>query len=108
MNRRDFLKKSAMGTCAFIVGQGLVLSSCKKEPKKEDKPEPQPEIEPPYIITDVCVGCGKCERVCDSIGINAIYRIEEREDSARQIDPGPCILCGKCKEECPVGAIVLE
>ncbi|MBP2132271.1 ferredoxin [Methanomicrobium sp. W14] len=50
-----------------------------------------------YIITETCVGCGKCEPECP---VDAI-----KEGSLYKIEPGKCVDCGLCDEICPVDAI---
>lgn len=47
-----------------------------------------------YIITDDCISCGKCERLCPQKCIND-YKINQTH----------CLHCGLCYEQCPVGAI---
>ncbi|MDE5756171.1 MAG: 4Fe-4S binding protein [Clostridia bacterium] len=50
-----------------------------------------------YIITDKCIGCGKCAKVCPQSCIEngAPYRINHNH----------CLHCGNCYENCPVKAI---
>ena len=47
-----------------------------------------------FKITNDCIRCGKCERVCPQKCIKD-YEINQTH----------CLHCGLCKEECPVGAI---
>lgn len=46
------------------------------------------------MITDQCIQCGKCEKLCPQQCIQDY-----------QINPKPCLHCGLCYEECPVQAI---
>ncbi len=47
-----------------------------------------------FQITDGCIHCGTCERICPQ---NCIA-----DDKINQTH---CLHCGLCAEECPVGAI---
>ena len=44
-----------------------------------------------YIISDSCIGCGKCQRGCPQQCITP-YRIQQEH----------CLHCGNCYENCPV------
>ena len=57
-----------------------------------------------YIITDKCIGCGMCVRVCPT---NCISGEKKEKHIINQAD---CIKCGLCMSKCPpkIGAIVLE
>ena len=78
MDRRGFIKKSAIGACALVIGQGLVLSSCKKdEPNRNDEPPTNGDV--PYI-SDNCVSCGACLQACP---VDAIID----KDTPFRIDP---------------------
>ncbi|MEZ3506351.1 MAG: 4Fe-4S binding protein [Lachnospiraceae bacterium] len=47
-----------------------------------------------YIISDSCIGCGKCQRGCPQqcITSGTPYRIQQEH----------CLHCGNCYENCPV------
>ena len=47
-----------------------------------------------YVITDQCIQCGKCEKLCPQQCIHDY-----------QIQPNHCLHCGLCYEKCPVQAI---
>ncbi len=47
-----------------------------------------------FYITDGCIHCGTCERICPQNCITD-YKINQNH----------CLHCGLCAEECPVGAI---
>lgn len=47
-----------------------------------------------FIITDRCIHCGKCGRICP-----------QRCITDDQINQNHCLHCGLCAEECPVGAV---
>lgn len=51
-----------------------------------------------YIISDVCIGCGRCKRNCPQ------RCIEEGEPFA--IQQQHCLHCGNCYEKCPVKAVI--
>lgn len=50
-----------------------------------------------YHITEKCIGCGKCKRVCPQ------RCIDERKPYV--INQNHCLHCGNCYENCPVKAI---
>lgn len=51
-----------------------------------------------YMITDACIGCGKCVKVCPQ------RAIEKGKPS--MICQEHCLHCGSCFETCPVSAIM--
>ncbi len=53
-----------------------------------------------YVITDACIGCGKCVSVCPQ---NCIDCGTPRPFAIRQNN---CLHCGACYENCPVKAVV--
>ena len=50
-----------------------------------------------YHITEKCIGCGKCKRVCPQRCID--------EGNPYVINQNHCLHCGACHENCPVNAI---
>ena len=52
-----------------------------------------------HSISDVCVGCGACLRVCP------VDAIEGLPKQLHIIDPDICIDCGACGIVCPVSCI---
>lgn len=50
------------------------------------------------IDSDLCIGCGDCEKVCPYNAIEVI-------DGEAVINPSLCRLCYRCVEVCPKGAI---
>lgn len=56
-------------------------------------------------ISEKCVGCGKCEKVCPVLAISMQKSKEAR--SAAHIDQEICLGCGVCVRNCPQKAIEL-
>ena len=53
-----------------------------------------------YKITDECIGCTKCTKVCPTSCISG------KKKELHQINQKKCIKCGACVETCPVSAII--
>ena len=53
-----------------------------------------------YVITEDCIGCGRCKRNCPAHAINGDMK------TMHSIDLNLCIKCGACKIACPVHAII--
>ncbi len=52
------------------------------------------------VVTDKCIGCGECKRICPK-------QVISLNDKAACIDYSECIRCYCCHEVCPVDAIRL-
>ncbi len=55
-----------------------------------------------YVITDACIGCGRCKRDCP------VQCIQGNKRELHVIDTEQCIKCGTCEAICPVQAIVRQ
>lgn len=53
----------------------------------------------PYVITDACIGCGRCLSVCPQNCIN-------RSSVPYAIEADHCLHCGNCFTVCPQKAVV--
>lgn len=60
----------------------------------------------PQIVTESCVGCGKCTKVCP---IEAI-KLESGSNDLKtaKVDEEICLGCGVCVRNCPKKAIILR
>jgi len=57
------------------------------------------------IVTEDCVGCGKCRDLCKFDAINSNGSLCDTEAETFAVDPISCEGCKVCVEFCPVGAI---
>jgi MinD superfamily P-loop ATPase len=60
------------------------------------------------IITDKCIGCGRCEDVCHFDAAMFDGPGNDVVEKTYRIDPISCEGCGVCVYFCPVGAIQFE
>jgi len=52
-----------------------------------------------YQITDICNGCGACQKICP------VYAVSGEKKKLHVIDRALCIECGACGRVCPQGAV---
>ena len=55
-----------------------------------------------YHITDACIGCTKCSRVCPANCISG--KVKEKHE----IDTSKCLKCGACMANCKFNAIIKQ
>ncbi len=60
------------------------------------------------IITDKCIGCGKCEEVCNFDAVTLNGPANDVAGKTYVIDPISCEGCKVCVEFCPADAIKFE
>ena len=53
-----------------------------------------------FMVTDICIGCGLCKKVCPVDAISGEMK------GRHEINPTTCIKCGACEGKCPVKAII--
>ncbi|MBC3887420.1 4Fe-4S dicluster domain-containing protein [Acetobacterium paludosum] len=58
------------------------------------------------VITDACIGCGKCEKVCPVLAIS--MKNKQAGQGVAAVDHQICLGCGVCVRNCPTHAIHLE
>jgi Na+-translocating ferredoxin:NAD+ oxidoreductase subunit B len=54
----------------------------------------------PYTITDLCNGCGACEKICPADAISG------EKKAVYKVDGDLCIECGACGRVCPKRAVL--
>ncbi|MBC3798051.1 4Fe-4S dicluster domain-containing protein [Acetobacterium tundrae] len=58
------------------------------------------------VISDACIGCGKCEKVCPVLAIS--MKNKQAGQDVAAVDHQICLGCGVCVRNCPTHAIHLE
>ncbi len=54
------------------------------------------------VLTEECVACGSCEKVCPRKAISIYKGLFAKVDESR------CVGCGKCVKACPAAVIELN
>lgn len=81
---------AGMGGTIKNIGMGCGSRAGKMEMHAAGKPQ---------VKTDVCVGCGACQKAC-------AHGAPTRDGKKMTIDHEKCLGCGRCIGACPVDAIV--
>lgn len=72
----------------------------RENQKNQENPK-RPEGRNGYWITDACIGCGACMKVCPQACIDA----GNEAGTHYAIRQENCLHCGNCLTVCPVGAV---
>ena len=60
----------------------------------------------PVANPDICIGCGRCAKVCPANCIEKTdYIAPGHKLASFAIDPAKCVKCGACMEKCKPHAI---
>jgi ferredoxin len=64
----------------------------------------------PYIVNEVCNGCGKCANICPVEAMTLVSANDPRKPNKRKakLDAEVCLGCGVCVRVCPTKGILLE
>jgi ferredoxin len=91
------LETLGVGSPKDICGLTLRRIEERKEKGLQAVTQPVPAV----VDTELCNGCGNCQRVC----AYGAARLPGGEGQKALIDPQRCIGCGLCPTVCPVQAI---
>ena len=104
------------GTCSPLIWSVLALvgiksGHCRPNEARKFSPSGLATVEReldygcggsmPYLITDICIGCGVCADNCAADAIR-------QEDIKYVIDWEVCTECGKCRDSCTKKAVIYQ
>jgi heterodisulfide reductase subunit A len=96
-----FLAGTAAGpkdlTDTLITAAGAAARACRILSQDELEVEATTTV----ILESLCIGCGRCEKVCS---YGAITLSGKPNDLKSSVNPALCKSCGSCAAECPTGA----
>ncbi len=85
--------KGGRGYCNFLCPVGMYCSVFHKLGQYLPGPFRM------QVQKNICVGCGKCQKICPMRAITV-------KDRKAEINIMHCIVCGQCSRNCPVHAII--
>jgi ferredoxin len=77
--------------------RGLTLKRIDERKQKGLQAVTEPVV--PEVLSEMCNGCGNCERIC-------VYGAAKIVGKIAEMDPEACTGCGLCASVCPVNALV--
>lgn len=77
----------------------------------EDKPTAYFDTDRPELDDDLCIGCGKCAKVCPTNALEMIVvgqNAKGRDIKRPKLDSTKCVCCESCVIDCPKDALVIK